>query len=54
MIRSTFALPAVLAVLSLAGLVVALTGEGWRDFASWTALSIPLLAVAWAANKRTP
>ncbi len=51
MIRSTFALPAVLALLSLLGLVVALTGEGWRDLASWAALSIPLLAVIWAATR---
>ncbi|NJC06641.1 hypothetical protein GGQ97_002434 [Sphingomonas kaistensis] len=54
MIRSTFALPAVLALLSLAGLLSALTGDGWRDLLSWTALSVPLLAIAWAASRRSP
>jgi hypothetical protein len=51
MIRSTFALPAVLALLTLAGLVIALTGEGWRDLASWAALSTPSLVVLWAAKR---
>lgn len=51
MIRSTFALPALLALLSLAGLVVALTGERWRDLLSWAALSTPLLAVLWAVAR---
>ena len=53
MTRATFALPAILAVLSLAGLVIALTGEGWRDLVSWSALSIPILAVLWAATGRS-
>lgn len=52
MIRSTFAMPALLAVLSLAGLLVALTGEGWRDTLSWAALSTPVLAVLWAVRHR--
>lgn len=54
MIRSTFALPVSLAMLSLAGLVVALTGEGWRDLLSSAALSAPLLAVIWALARRPP
>lgn len=54
MIRSTFAVPALLALLSLAGLVIALTGEGWRDILSWAALSAPLLAVIWAVARRSP
>lgn len=53
MIRSTFALPALLALLSLAGLIVALTGEGWRDILSWVALSAPLLAVIWAVARHS-
>lgn len=52
MIRSTFALPGLLALLSVAGLLLALTGEGWRDALSWAALAAPLLAVAWAAARR--
>ena len=52
MTRSTFTLPALIALLSLAGLVLALTGEGWRDGLSWAALSAPLLAIAWALAAR--
>lgn len=51
MIRSTFALPFLLALASIVGLVVALTGEGWRDLVSWAALSTPLLAVLWAVAR---
>ena len=54
MIRSTFTLPSVLALLTLAGLVVALTGEGWRDMFAWAALSAPLLTVLWAVGGRSP
>jgi hypothetical protein len=52
MTRSTFRLPTLVALLTLAGLVLALTGEGWRDGLSWVALSAPLLAVVWAASAR--
>lgn len=45
---SIFAMPLLLALASLAGLVVALTGDGWRDAAAWAALALPVLAVAWA------
>ncbi len=51
MIRSTFALPGLIAVVTFAGLIVALTGDGWRDSAAWAALSLPLLAVACAAAR---
>jgi hypothetical protein len=53
MTRSTFLLPALLALFSLVGLVVALTGEGLRDLLSWAALSAPILAVLWAVARRT-
>ena len=53
MIRSTFALPAALALLSLLGLLLALTGDGWRDTLSWAALSAPVFAVIWAAARRS-
>jgi hypothetical protein len=54
MIRSTFAIPALIAILSLVGLVAALTGDGMRDAASWLALAVPIAAVAWAMRfKRT-
>lgn len=47
-----FALPLLIAVLSLVGLVAALTGDGWRDAASWAALAVPVAAVAWAMRAR--
>jgi len=51
MIRSTFALPLLLALLSLAGLLLALTGDGWRDQLSWGLLAAPVIAVAWSAAR---
>jgi hypothetical protein len=51
-IRSTFALPLLLAALTLVGLVIALTGEGWRDALAWATLGAPLIAVCWAAASR--
>lgn len=53
MIRSTFALPAILALASMAGLVIALAGDGWRDGLSWIALAMPVAAVAWAMRRRS-
>lgn len=54
MIRSTFAIPAILAVASLFGLVVALTGDGVPDVLACIALFLPVAAVAWAMRvKRT-
>lgn len=47
-----FAVPLLLALVSIAGLVVALTGDGWRDGAAWAALAIPVLAVGWAMRAR--
>ena len=52
MIRSTFAIPTVIALLSLIGLVAALTGDGWRDAIAWVGLAIPLLAIGWAFRAR--
>lgn len=47
-----FAIPLLLAIISIAGLVVALTGDGLRDAAAWLALAIPVAAVAWAMKAR--
>jgi hypothetical protein len=47
-----FAFPLLLALLSIAGLVVALTGDGWRDAAAWIALGIPVLVAGWAMKAR--
>lgn len=51
-LRAIFAIPLLLALVSIAGLVVALTGDGWRDGAAWAALAIPILAVGWAMRAR--
>ena len=52
MTRSTFAIPALLALTTLAGLFAALTGDGWRDAAGWLGLALPVAAVGWAARAR--
>ncbi|MFM7376780.1 MAG: hypothetical protein ACKO1O_01395 [Erythrobacter sp.] len=46
-----FAWPLALFVLGIAGLVVALTGDGWRDAAAWAALAAPLVVVAGAMRR---
>lgn len=51
-LRAIFAVPLLLALASLVGLVVALTGDGWRDAISWALLAIPILAVGWAMRAR--
>jgi hypothetical protein len=54
MIRATWPLPILIALLSVFGLVAALTGDGWRDALSWLGLIAPIAAVAWAMRaKRT-
>lgn len=45
MTRRTWPIPLALAATTLAGLVVALTGDGWRDAAAWIALAAPVAAV---------
>ena len=51
-LRAIFAIPLLLALASVVGLVIALTGDGLRDAASWAALAIPVLAVGWAMRAR--
>lgn len=51
-LRAIFAIPLLLALASIAGLVIALTGDGLRDAASWIALAVPVLAVGWAMRAR--
>ena len=45
-IARIMAAPAVLAIASLAGLVLGLTGEGWRDGLSVILLFLPLAVFA--------
>jgi hypothetical protein len=47
-----FAAPLAVALLSLLGLVVALTGDGLRDALAWATLAVPVAAVAWAMRAR--
>ncbi len=47
-----FAVPAAIALLSIVGLVSALTGDGIRDVLSWAALAVPVAAIAWAMRAR--
>lgn len=47
-----FAMPLAIGVLSVVGLIAALTGDGWRDALSWIALAAPVLAVMWAMKAR--
>lgn len=48
----TFAAPTLIALASLVGLVAALLGDGAFDIVSWIALSIPVIAIAWAITQR--
>lgn len=52
MIRSTFAIPVILALVTLVGLVSALAGDGWPDVPAWAALALPVAAVGWAWRRR--
>lgn len=51
-LSAIFAWPLAIFVLGIAGLVIALTGDGWRDGAAWAALATPLVAVATAMRLR--
>jgi hypothetical protein len=47
-----FAMPIVIAVISIVGLVGALLGDGWLDVISWAGLLVPLAVIAWALRYR--
>ncbi|QJQ33288.1 hypothetical protein GV829_13280 [Sphingomonas lacunae] len=51
-LSTIFGWPLLILVTGLAGLVIALTGDGWRDVAAWIALSVPVLAVIRAMRAR--
>lgn len=51
-LRAIFAMPLLLALVSVVGLVVALTGDGLRDAVAWAALAMPVLAIGWAMRAR--
>ena len=51
-LTTIFALPLAIFVCAIAALVIALTGDGWRDAASWVGLSIPVVVLIWAMRAR--
>ncbi|MCL9999919.1 MAG: hypothetical protein NBV68_11105 [Erythrobacter sp.] len=51
-LSAIFAWPLAIFVLGIAGLVIALTGDGCRDAAAWAALAAPLIAVVAAMRLR--
>lgn len=51
-LTAIFGVPLAIFVTGLAGLIVALTGDGWRDTAAWVALALPLAVVVWAMRTR--
>jgi hypothetical protein len=51
-LRAVFGWPAAIFIVGLSGLVVALTGDGWRDAAAWSALLAPIVALIWAMRAR--
>lgn len=51
-LRSIFAIPLGIALLSIIGLVSALTGDGLRDAISWVALGVPVSVIGWALKWR--
>ena len=61
MTRGTYRVPAIIAVISGAGLIFALVGDGLWDVMSWLAVGLPLAIAAWVwwpmsafAQKATP
>lgn len=50
-VLAIFAWPLAIFALGLGGLIIALTGDGWRDTAAWAALTAPVAAVIWAIAK---
>lgn len=49
--RHVWAAPTAIGVAVLAGLVIALLGDGIEDWLGWAALALPLAIIAWAWAK---
>jgi hypothetical protein len=52
-LRQVFAIPLAIALISLAGLISALIGDGPLDVTSWLALGLPIVIALWACLRRT-
>ena len=50
--QSTFAIPALLAVLGAAGLFAALLGDGGWDALAWLGLGLPAVLGSWPLLRR--
>lgn len=48
-----FRVPLLIGAASLAALVIALTGDGWRDMLSWTGLALPVIAIGYGLTRRS-
>jgi hypothetical protein len=46
-LRATFLAPLVIAIVSTAGLISALVGDGVWDVVSWVGLSVPVAVMVW-------
>ena len=51
-LKAVFAVPAVVAVMSLTGLVAALIGDGVWDAAGWMLLGASIAVLGWALVAR--
>ncbi len=50
-----FARPLAIAIASLVGLLLGLTGDGWRDAASWLLLGlVPVIIIAAHVRRKPP
>lgn len=43
-----FRVPLAIGLISVIGLIAALTGDGWLDVLSWLTLAVPPAVVLWA------
>ncbi len=50
--RGAYAVPLLIGLVSIVGLVSALVGDGVRDWISWLALAVPVVVVVWARTAR--
>lgn len=46
-VRRLYSIPSALAILSGGGLISALLADGFWDWVSWVALSIPAVVIIW-------
>lgn len=53
-IAQVFAIPLAIALTTIAGLVLGLTGDGWRDGAAWLLAGIAPFSIIAAVLRRTP